>query len=527
MNAAVILASGVGNRFNDPVPKQYHLVRGRPVIEYAISACLDSNYADEVIVVARREYLESLKCKYGVTAIEGGSERNKSFRNALEYLKKRCSGCEKIVVVDAVNPLVTSAMIDKFFLFLDNYDIALTTSKIPTSLGCYDKKTVDRSRYYTIQNPQSYRFDMVYDNFDKDSPLTVIAQQMPDTARVKLCWDFKDFAKIIYPHDIAIVEALLNYRDQKKIFDCHKNDVALRFLADLRSNWPQETRIWEKGLNSDVMSLIKKWHITEYKINPASWKGLVFEGSSALYGEVVFKITPPYIGLFERNLHAFKRLPADCLVKLYDCDYDKGAILMERVIPGDYADFGKYKDQIIEYFETLYSDSKIELTEEDANKVPRYLNELKKRAELAANASFEQNRCSELLKLALRQYQALLNSGERLIHGDLHEGNLLVGEHGLIAIDPWAFIAVPQIEIACYAAYSVRNSSPKDRKNRLRELREGFSAIIPQKEFDSALFVEMSLLLMGAITGKNDDNQLAKLWLETIDAVFDELELIA
>lgn len=525
MNIAVILASGVGNRFNDPVPKQYHLIKGRPVIEYVISACLDAQLSDEVLVVAREEYLDSLQKKYGITAVLGGSERNISFKNSLNYIKKHYEDCEKVVVVDAVNPLVTAAMIDKFFNFLDEYDIALTTSKVPTSLGNYNLKRVDRRDYYMIQNPQAYKFEMLYQNFDENSPYTVIAHQMPENAKTKLCWDFKDYAKIIYPHDIPVIEALLDYRDTKRKFDCHKNDIALRFLSDLRLTWPSETKKWEKNLNKSVQELFSKWHISEYRINPASWKGLVFEGNSDLYGEVVLKITPPYIGLFERNLHVMKRLPSNLLADLYDYDSSKAAILMKRIIPGDYAGFDDYKNEVVDYFDALFHETDGLVTKEDRLIVPNFRDEIIKRKNIALNLQFECDRCAQLMDRALLNYDFLSRQGERLIHGDLHRGNLLLGEKGLVAIDPWAFIAAPAIDIACFSAYSLRDKDRAYRIEHLNELREAFAQILSSREFDSALYVEICVLLIGAAFGKNDNYESAKEWLEVLDDVLPGLEI--
>lgn len=525
MNAAVILASGVGNRFNDPVPKQYHLIKGRPVIEYAISACLDSKLADEVIVVARREYLEQLSQKYGVTTVEGGQERNISFRNAIDYIKQNYSHCEKVVVVDAVNPLVTSAMIDKFFNYLEEYDIALTTSRIPTSLGCYDTERVDRSRFYSIQNPQAYKYEMLYEYFDADSAYTVIAHQMPEDSKIKLCWDFKDYAKIIYPHDIPIVEALLDYRDTKKKFDCHKNDIALRFLSDLRKSWPKETKEWEKKLNQLVSELFGKWSISEYRVNPASWKGLVIEGISDLYGEVVLKITPPFIGLYERNLHVMKRLPSNLMATLYDYDDKRRAILMERVIPGDYAGFDNHKDLIIAFFKRLYKEVDGLVTAEDRSIIPSFRDEIIKRTKIAKSLDFENLKVLGLMNKALKLYDQLSQKGERLIHGDLHRGNILLGDNELFAIDPWAFIAVPEMDIACFAAYSLRDKSKAERLNHLSELHSAFKEIVEPRDLDKALFIEMCVLLVGAAFGKNDAYSSAKLWLDLIEDVLPELKL--
>ena len=48
--AAVVLAAGKGKRMNSDIPKQYMMLRGKPVIYYALKAFEDS-FIDEIILV--------------------------------------------------------------------------------------------------------------------------------------------------------------------------------------------------------------------------------------------------------------------------------------------------------------------------------------------------------------------------------------------------------------------------------------------------------------------------------------------
>lgn len=42
MNVVVILASGVGSRFGSNVPKQFHKINGKMVIEYVVDAIFEA-----------------------------------------------------------------------------------------------------------------------------------------------------------------------------------------------------------------------------------------------------------------------------------------------------------------------------------------------------------------------------------------------------------------------------------------------------------------------------------------------------
>ena len=51
--AAVVLAAGKGKRMNSDIPKQYMMLREKPVIYYALKAFEDS-FIDEIILVTEQ-----------------------------------------------------------------------------------------------------------------------------------------------------------------------------------------------------------------------------------------------------------------------------------------------------------------------------------------------------------------------------------------------------------------------------------------------------------------------------------------
>ena len=44
MNTAIVLAGGSGRRMNSDIPKQYMMLKGKPVIYYSLKAFQDSLY---------------------------------------------------------------------------------------------------------------------------------------------------------------------------------------------------------------------------------------------------------------------------------------------------------------------------------------------------------------------------------------------------------------------------------------------------------------------------------------------------
>lgn len=210
-NIIMITSGGVGQRFGAGMPKQYVEIDGRQVIGYVIEACRQSRLADAILVVAHPQYHDELRTRYGVEVTASGAELNDTKRAGLEYLHEH-SGCERLVVVDAVRPAVEAAVIDRFFSLLDDYDAVANARKITDSLGCYDQWIVDRERFYTLSTPEAFRFPMFYEHFRADSPLTESIQQLPQTARICLDFDAPYYDKLTYPEDLAKIQAVLRMK---------------------------------------------------------------------------------------------------------------------------------------------------------------------------------------------------------------------------------------------------------------------------------------------------------------------------
>ena len=211
MNIGIILAGGIGSRFGADKPKQYCKILGKEMILYSIDAFKNAKKIDDFIVVLDKEQFEKgeIASKYNVKAVLGGSSRNASFKNALDYIAKNYPACEKIVENNAACPMITSEVLDKYMSFLDEYDYVETAFKITDALGAYDKRDCDREDFYLIQAPDAYRFKLLYKYFDSESPLCHPAQQLPKDTKGYQYFDYGANYKVTYPYDLEIVEILM------------------------------------------------------------------------------------------------------------------------------------------------------------------------------------------------------------------------------------------------------------------------------------------------------------------------------
>ena len=209
MNAALILSGGVGARFGANVPKQYVRIRRKMVIEYVIEAAKEAEAIDVVMVAgADCPQLRSLQRKHGFRTAPGGSVRNETLLNGLTAL--RDMGCERVVILDAVRPLVNGALLDEYIrLLADGWDAVSTVQPITDSLGCLDCHEVDRTRYYLMQSPEGYDLPKLLEFFDPASPLTEVAHQLPADSKIYLYRDFPENPKLTYPWEkMSIAQAL-------------------------------------------------------------------------------------------------------------------------------------------------------------------------------------------------------------------------------------------------------------------------------------------------------------------------------
>ena len=211
MNIGIVLAGGVGRRFGSDLPKQYQTINGHEVLFYAINALKKSISIDKIVVVAQDEYADGIKKSYlDIEVVEGGNTRNVSLYNALDFIKNNYC-CDKVIILEAARPMITSQIVDDYIQRLDRADAVITGQKIVASLGSYTMHVVDRENYYLIEAPEAFRFDLLCNNFDKDSKtITATNQHLPPDSKLDINFDFANNVKITYPSDLKYCERLMN-----------------------------------------------------------------------------------------------------------------------------------------------------------------------------------------------------------------------------------------------------------------------------------------------------------------------------
>ena len=175
MNTAIVLAGGSGRRMNSDIPKQYMMLKGKPVIYYSLKAFQDNLHIDDIILVTSDHYIEYVKKNIlddtldkVSKVIQGGVERYDSVWEGLKCIKE--SGY--VFIHDGARPCISQKLINDCYeaVVEDGACIAAVpvkdTIKIADSEG-YAAKTPDRNTLWQIQTPQVFRSDIISSAYAK------------------------------------------------------------------------------------------------------------------------------------------------------------------------------------------------------------------------------------------------------------------------------------------------------------------------------------------------------------------------
>ena len=227
---AIVLAGGRGKRMNSAVPKQFLMIKDKPVLYYSLKAFEDS-FIDSVILVTSEDDMEYCKKeivdKYGFTKVvkivAGGKERYHSVLNGI----KAASDCDYIFIHDGARPFVTQDMLARLLECVEESKACVAgmpvkdTIKIANEEGFIDT-TPKRELVWMIQTPQVFDFALIkkaylilekdeYSLLQKGISITddAMVVEMLLGEKVKLVEGSYQNIKITTPEDLAIAEGFL------------------------------------------------------------------------------------------------------------------------------------------------------------------------------------------------------------------------------------------------------------------------------------------------------------------------------
>lgn len=172
---AVIVAGGSGSRMGSSTPKQFILLKQKPLLMYTVEAFHEADSDIKIILALPSDYINywiNLCEVYNFTidhqVIAGGKERYFSVKNALDYIpEKNCL----VAIHDGARPLISPELINRLYADLKDYPcvIPVTTPKESIRELKSDKSVaVDRSKYVSVQTPQCFQSEVIKASYQSE-----------------------------------------------------------------------------------------------------------------------------------------------------------------------------------------------------------------------------------------------------------------------------------------------------------------------------------------------------------------------
>lgn len=207
---------------NADLPKQFHLLAGRPVLMHTIEAFFNSTLQPEIIVVLNTSYhayWRDLCVQHNFfiphTLVEGGQERFDSVKNGLNHV--RPDEC-LVAIHDAVRPVIDNNFITRCFEEAGRTGAVIPVIESRDSLRILTQTgtaALARAEVLVVQTPQVFRRSILEEAYKQP-----FSSFFTDDASVVEKAGFKisttpgspSNIKITYQEDLAIASLHLRLR---------------------------------------------------------------------------------------------------------------------------------------------------------------------------------------------------------------------------------------------------------------------------------------------------------------------------
>jgi 2-C-methyl-D-erythritol 4-phosphate cytidylyltransferase len=220
---AVIVAAGSGQRMGSETPKQFLLLKGKPLLQYTLQTFIQTyNDLQTILVLPAahikmgEEMLRGMNMVERVQIVEGGETRFHSVQAGLRMVQ----GEAIIFVHDAVRCLVSADLIQRCYEHALQMGSAVPVTVAKDSVRILneelnDNEVLDRDKIVLVQTPQTFHSRILLPAFEID-----YKERFTDEATVVEAYGLKisliegedTNIKITRPVDLLIAEKLLEGR---------------------------------------------------------------------------------------------------------------------------------------------------------------------------------------------------------------------------------------------------------------------------------------------------------------------------
>jgi len=217
-NFVIIVAGGSGSRMGTEIPKQFLELFGKPVLMHTIQVFHDFDPESKIILVLpeeQQQFWKGLCLKHSFSlvhqVVSGGKTRFHSVQNGLSQI----DGEGIVFIHDGVRPLVSRETLSRCLETALKSGNAIPVLPVTESLRKLEDEqniSVDRSKYFSVQTPQTFRRDQILEAFQQefDSAFTDDASVAEKAGfSIHMVEGNRENIKITTPIDLIVAEALL------------------------------------------------------------------------------------------------------------------------------------------------------------------------------------------------------------------------------------------------------------------------------------------------------------------------------
>lgn len=224
-NTVALLAGGFGSRVGLDIPKQLITIAGSPILEHTLRVFHNHPDVDDIVVLMARGHLDAVRAMIAgggyskvTQLLEGADTRSATSLRAIEAIPHE--DC-KVLLHDAVRPLVTSRIVADCFRALDDYDaVDVAIPSADTIVEVTPESTIAavprRSVLRRGQTPQGFRLSTIREAyaratadpaFEATDDCTVVLRYLPDVPIFVVPGEERNL-KVTEPIDIHLAETL-------------------------------------------------------------------------------------------------------------------------------------------------------------------------------------------------------------------------------------------------------------------------------------------------------------------------------
>ncbi len=221
--AAILVAAGRGTRMGVKADKLFLEIAGRPVVAHTWQRLEEAQCIDEIVLVVRDGHqpaFAALAARYGYRKphrlVGGGPERQDSVWNGLAALS---NDTEIVAIHDAARPCTSESLIAATVQAARESGAAVAAQPLTDTIkesadGKLILRTLDRSRLWSVQTPQTFRVEVIRRALAEVRTRGLLVTD--DTAAcelidqpVRLVAGTAPNPKLTVPSDLPYLEALL------------------------------------------------------------------------------------------------------------------------------------------------------------------------------------------------------------------------------------------------------------------------------------------------------------------------------